>query len=537
MSTNMVYTRLIKFILPILPFIPAVIFRFINPLWDGGTISFHSDERLITAAALHIRFFSELNPGFLDYNGLPVYILRLAYDVFSPVLDAFVSSDPLTQITCLGRIINAAISTYSIYLVYRLSVMLFNRWVGYVAALFLAYSVLPIQQAHFYTTDSYMLMFSVLIGIYSVRYFRKPDTKRLFFLSCISGFALGTKNTAYLLLAIPLALLILSGNGIKTKIRSITAYMGLTLVVFFISSPYVFLRFQEYLHASRYLSGMVAGSQVYGWTLQFVNSTPFLTISNIFYGFGPILPVYSIAGLISSFIFGINKRSLTLLAVTFWSIGYLLFISLAYVKFIRYLMPVAGYLCIFCAFLCYRIHLTNRRTGSFITVSGLSVSIIYVFLFVSIYTVKHPLVSAKEFVIRHIPADKIICREENNTLIPNDKAEFDSGHNYVSFDFFQPDSPQKMSALADFMERCDYFVITGKRVYRTVGFIPEIFSGTGMFYSRLFSGSAGFRLEADFPSYPGMIGQIINDENSEETFTDFDHPKVYIFRKLQPSTD
>ena len=47
----------------------------------------------------------------------------------------------------------------------------------------------------------------------------------------------------------------------------------------------------------------------------------------------------------------------------------------------------------------------------------------------------------------------------------------------------------------------------------------------------MFNGSLGFSLVGTFESYPTLGPLVINDQDSEESFTFYDHPKVLIFRK------
>jgi len=47
----------------------------------------------------------------------------------------------------------------------------------------------------------------------------------------------------------------------------------------------------------------------------------------------------------------------------------------------------------------------------------------------------------------------------------------------------------------------------------------------------MFKGSLGFDLVATFEDYPTIGPLVINDQNSEESFTFYDHPKVLIFKK------
>ena len=58
---------------------------------------------------------------------------------------------------------------------------------------------------------------------------------------------------------------------------------------------------------------------------------------------------------------------------------------------------------------------------------------------------------------------------------------------------------------------------------------------TADYYKRLFKGDLGYKKVAEFSSYPTLqIGKFTYsypDDNADESFTVYDHPKIMIFKK------
>jgi hypothetical protein len=93
---------------------------------------------------------------------------------------------------------------------------------------------------------------------------------------------------------------------------------------------------------------------------------------------------------------------------------------------------------------------------------------------------------------------------------------------------------QKRAYIADRMSRADWFV-TDDTFLQFYQHLPASRYGVvKQFYADLFAGRLGFALDQSFKVYPSLFGHEINDDSAELTFRLFDHPRVFIFRRIAP---
>ncbi|MCJ7534996.1 MAG: DUF2298 domain-containing protein [Anaerolineales bacterium] len=123
----------------------------------------------------------------------------------------------------------------------------------------------------------------------------------------------------------------------------------------------------------------------------------------------------------------------------------------------------------------------------------------------------------------------------------------------LNFDMYEDDNANKLSRFYDILDHTEYILFSSSRQWGTLPRIPERFPMSSEYFRHLlgcppeqsiercynvaqvgdFHGDLGFELIEVFQSDPS-IGQIsLNDQPSEEAFTVYDHPKVFIFRKSQ----
>ncbi|HVO41540.1 MAG TPA: DUF2298 domain-containing protein, partial [Aggregatilineales bacterium] len=107
------------------------------------------------------------------------------------------------------------------------------------------------------------------------------------------------------------------------------------------------------------------------------------------------------------------------------------------------------------------------------------------------------------------------------------------------------DDPSKRDEILRDLEQSDYLTISSNRFYDAEARMPIRFPMTIKYYDDLFHGRLGFDLVKVVTSYPSLGGFEIADQNlpiyntpgwvkefqSEEAFSVYDHPTVYIFKK------
>ena len=122
----------------------------------------------------------------------------------------------------------------------------------------------------------------------------------------------------------------------------------------------------------------------------------------------------------------------------------------------------------------------------------------------------------------------------------------------VTFEMYTDDNPEKLARFFKVLDKADYLLITSNRQWGTLPRLPERFPLVTTYYRSLlgcpperslewcyanaqpgsFRGNLGFELVKVFKSDPNLGPWRINDQLAEEAFTVYDHPKVFIFRKM-----
>lgn len=121
----------------------------------------------------------------------------------------------------------------------------------------------------------------------------------------------------------------------------------------------------------------------------------------------------------------------------------------------------------------------------------------------------------------------------------------------LNLELYDDDSPEKRARMMTVLDRADILCISSSRQWGSIPRLPERYPLTAAFYRLLLGcpaeksiedwcrtagpsmmrGSLGYDCVAVFESYPGIGSLSINDQDAEEAFTVYDHPKVFIFQK------
>ena len=121
----------------------------------------------------------------------------------------------------------------------------------------------------------------------------------------------------------------------------------------------------------------------------------------------------------------------------------------------------------------------------------------------------------------------------------------------LNLNMYWDDNPEKLDRFVRILNQSDYLTISSSRQWASLPRMPERFPMTTIYYRDLlgcpaeqsieacynvaepgmYQGRLGFELVQVFQSDPSIGPFKINDQPSEEAFTVYDHPKVFIFKK------
>ena len=434
-------------------------FRTIGVDWDEGR-HLHPDERFLSMVLNSMtpvksagEYFntdaSTLNPGnlgydFFVYGTLPLFIIRYVGEWIGQV-----GYDP---ITIVGRQLSALADVITILLVFLIAFRLMNSKAGLLAAALYAFAVLPIQQSHFMTVDTFTNTFGMLTIYIGVVILTKPqpgganqEPRRIitqfgdWFLYAAFGIALGMA-AASKINAVSLALFLPAVEAVrfyrlKTEERESYSKFSLKMILlaalfsiisFRIFQPYAFAGTgfftlglnREWLDGLKSLAQQSTGNVDFPPALQWARRSVLFSLKNlVVWGLGIPFGVVSLISLGAMGWAGIKQKKHLLLPVWGWTVFYLLWQLTAWVKAMRYLLLIYPLLAVIAAWglvslwqstrelHCGRIKLSAkslRVLGLAVAVLTLAGSAAYAFAFTRIYTRPHTRVSATGWIYDHI---------------------------------------------------------------------------------------------------------------------------------------
>lgn len=528
----------------------GAIFRFYNPNWDMGGY-FHPDERNIAASVSRIKFFSQMNPGFFAYGSLPIYLYRATGDILNHSSKESDWVYDWAKINIIGRIWSAVFSSLTLIVIYKLTRKIFDKKIALVALFLTAFTPFLIQTAHFAVTESMLAFYIVTLSYLSIQLLTKPSFSQTIKLSLIMGFALATKTSAITFLIPPmLAFLYLIVKNLSHKhfdhaldyTFKMILFSSLSILIFVVIDPYIFLDFKHFRDSMNYEGGIVTGKLIVVYVYQFIKTKAYLYwVQNWFFTQGPLLASTSIVGSLYFLYLIIRKRQFSSILVFAWPLVYFAIVGNWFTKFSRYLAPLYPFLALISSkLLIDMINLARKQkilllSSKLLLVFTLSTTFIYALAFMSIYTSPQTRIMASKWIYANIPSGSKILTEHWDDGLPLPIKEGDPNlYKIEQLTIYDSDNSDKLAYFADKLSTADYIVISSRRLYGTLIYLPEKYPLTSKYYKLLFSGDLGYNLITQFTSYPrlefGTLNFVLNDDASEETFQVYDHPKVLIFK-------
>ncbi|KAA3643128.1 MAG: hypothetical protein DWQ07_21665 [Chloroflexi bacterium] len=384
----------------ILVLLAAAYFRFTGLRWDESQ-HLHPDERFLTFVEVALEpvdslgdYFdtanSSLNPHnrgntFFVYGTLPIILTRYVSE--------WLSQTAPIEIAITGRVLAGSFDIVTVFFVYLAAVRLYDRRVGIIAAAFSAFTVMQIQQAHFFAVDSFLTTFTFAAIYFAIRVGtskkKKPDNElfkeerteeadikkppmRFFnvwdfaFFGIALGAAVASKlNAAPVAGLLPLAVLVSLANA-ETKERLAVFWRGvaysvlaavISIVVFRIGQPYAFAGpgFISSINPLwvgniQSLAAQIGGDVDFPPSIQWARRGFFFSFRNIvLWGMGLPMAIFAWGGFL-----WVAWRMLTKprawkihLVLWAWTAGYFLWQSTQFNPTMRYQLPIYPGLAVF----------------------------------------------------------------------------------------------------------------------------------------------------------------------------------------------
>lgn len=577
----------------------ALVLRLYGLSWDRGYL-FHPDERQILMVVDRLSFSwppdwsalltpeSPWNPRFFAYGSLPIYLLRVCASLAGRY---WPEAATLESSYLVGRVLSALFDAGTVLLVYHLGRKLYSRVTGLLAATLVALTVLHIQVAHFYAVDTLLTFFVVLavsLGVDLVRHGR-IGTGLLLGASC--GMALATKvSAAPLLMSATLAwlfatLALRQESKRKGLITWGRAFLGwaltnlIALVTFFFFEPYALIDPVRFVVDVIQESYMARGLADIPYTRQFIGTTPYIypIWQAMVWSMGVPLGVAGFGAVVPALVQAVRKT-----AQAQWRQAGGLWLPLSWVmvyfgvtgsfraKFLRYMLPVIPFLCLWAAWALSslvngrgKLRNIQRAVGVASLLLVLLATGLYAVSYMNVYVQEHPWIQATAWLCENLARPSRIAVEHWDDPLPllqgTGELRCYRRHSVRELALYDPDTVHKLETLLDAIESSDYIVLSSNRLYNTIPRLPDRYPLSSRYYELLLGERLGFELVYYKAVYPRVFGiDLVNDTFSDpdlpqprllmegeaarrsinlgradESFTVYDHPKPLVFEKTR----
>ncbi|MDP8230819.1 MAG: glycosyltransferase family 39 protein [Candidatus Gorgyraea atricola] len=218
--------------------------------------SYEHDEINFVVTALSLGK-GELNTGFI-HGGFLYHFLFFEYIIFY-FIKLFSGSIKTTSdfllyyinnpeaFFLIGRISIALLATFSVFLTYLIAKGLANRFSGFLAALFLAFSLLYVIMAHLIKADIIYVLFLLLSFLCTMRGNRN---KKFFYLAAfLIGLAISVKYLAVFGIFFVLSGFFLEKKSIKEIVKDCLFMCIFVIAGFFLGQPFIIFYIGTFLKA------------------------------------------------------------------------------------------------------------------------------------------------------------------------------------------------------------------------------------------------------------------------------------------------
>jgi 4-amino-4-deoxy-L-arabinose transferase-like glycosyltransferase len=315
--------------------------------------SYHPDESMVLLYAMSMNVFQgHLLPHFYNYGSLQLYLVLLANTLFFVfghgaliVQNYATQTSQWAQQFLVGRLLTVGMGVGTVWATYALGRCIWGIRAGLAGALILAILPLHVQHSHWLTVDVPATFWATISLVWSARLLTgDPKPLRAALLAgMFAGFAIATKyNLALALLPLAFAALCPPASSVSDEPRPRRKYLVAGILgcvaaalAFLVTCPGVFLEWPVFLGGIRYEA----------YHVQHLPDLAFLDTGNGFlyqirtnFDAGLGLPLLVLCACALGYALWRRERGDGLLAA--FALPYFLVISLAEVRYARYIIPL-----------------------------------------------------------------------------------------------------------------------------------------------------------------------------------------------------
>ena len=295
---------------------------------------------------------------------------------------------------------------------------------------------------------------------------------------------------------------------------------------------------------------MVRGSVDLPYTRQYRNTVPYLYFieQQVVWGMGWALGLIAVVGSV----WALGKAFLLRakpgeLIVWVWLAPYFGITGAFLAKFNRYMSPVLPFVLLFAAGLVVwlwqlgakrQLRLAARVPAALLLTVAVGGSLFWSLAYVNgVYANEHTWITASRWVYANAPSGSVILWEGWDDPLPKsipgepDMNMESRGLRHIDWLPYEEDTLEKQDILRKKLQEADYVIYSSKRIYDSVDQLPERYPMTIRYYELMFGEELGFVHAADFTSPPRLLGRAFPDQDADESWSLYDHPRVSIFVK------
>lgn len=505
--------------------------------------TFHPDEETLIRAALALDWQSLFDPPFTSYGLLPLYLARPAL-IGVPAFDE--GPEARRRIYLRVRVLAALVGCALPALVLALGLRILGPGPALLAASFVAFAPLAVQQAHFFTVDGFFAFFALVFFCALHWAIERPTYSRYVLVGLSVGAAAAVRLNG---MALGLALIV--GHCAEGGWRQIPLRLrDLKLWAAALAALGSLLALQPYLLWAperlwqktsvddfAYVVDIVRGTILVPFSLADMHTVPHLHHWTHLWPQAVGWPLT--VGFAGGMLWVLWHRRKGELPALVWCLVSLAMIGGLQAKYIRYVLPLLPLLSLFAAGLCQVLWRRSWLVGGAVAAALLGYTAFYGLAFTRIYLKEDSRIQAGRFLAAHAEDGARIGVENggfsmkslisDGTIPLNAQLLFWMRH-YLS-------CTAAAEVLWSRVRRMDYIAAVDVNRYRQFVAVPGLLPVAHSFYRSLWGGELGFERMNRFKVYPHALGVTLMDDEAEVSFLGFDHPAALVFRRQATSVE